>query len=66
MNTGRCSLPDSAPWLKAFVEELENFPLCASKDSVDAFVHALAYAADQRSLNHVKIEGSVVDHALER
>ena len=31
--------------MKLFVEELENFPLCASKDWVDAFVHALAYAS---------------------
>jgi phage terminase large subunit-like protein len=45
VNTGRCSLPESAPWLKSFRDALENFPLCASKDAIDAFVHALAYAS---------------------
>lgn len=46
VNTGRCSLPeDMSSAMKLFVEELENFPLCASKDWVDAFVHALAYAS---------------------
>ncbi len=56
VNTGRCSLPESAPWLKAFVEELENFPLCASKDSVDAFVHALAYASRPAEFKPREIE----------
>jgi hypothetical protein len=41
----RVALPEAAPWLKAFSEELQNFPLCASKDQVDAFVHALSYAS---------------------
>lgn len=45
VNTGRCALPESAPWLKAFTEEIENFPLCSSKDTTDAFVHCLAYAS---------------------
>ncbi len=45
VNTGRVAVPESAPWLKAFLEEIENFPLCASKDMTDAFVHALSYAS---------------------
>jgi predicted phage terminase large subunit-like protein len=44
-NRGQVALPESAPWLKAFTEELQNFPLCSQKDQVDAFVHALSYAA---------------------
>jgi hypothetical protein len=36
-------LPEEAPWLKDFVDELENFPLTTYKDQVDAFVHALAW-----------------------
>jgi predicted phage terminase large subunit-like protein len=64
VNTGRCSLPESAPWLKAFVEELENFPLCASKDSVDAFVHALAYASRPAEFRPRAVEGVVVYDTL--
>jgi len=46
VNTGRVSVPeDQTPQMKLFIEELGNFPLCASKDWVDAFVHALSYAS---------------------
>ena len=43
-NRGQVHLPVSAPWLAEFVEELQNFPLGAYNDQVDAFVHALSYA----------------------
>ena len=36
-------LPQAAPWLETFVDELENFPLVNFKDQVDAFVHGLAW-----------------------
>jgi phage terminase large subunit-like protein len=45
INRGQVALPDSAPWLKAFKDELQNFPLCSTNDQVDAFVHALSYPA---------------------
>jgi predicted phage terminase large subunit-like protein len=45
VNTGRVAVPEAAAWLKDFLDEIENFPLCASKDTTDAFVHALAYAS---------------------
>lgn len=45
VNTGRVAIPEAAPWLKDFVDELQNFPLCSASDQVDAFVHALAYAS---------------------
>jgi hypothetical protein len=45
VNTGRVALPESAPWLRDFVEELQNFPLSATADQVDAFVHGLAFAS---------------------
>ena len=44
VNRGQVSLPEAAPWLKAFKEEVQNFPLASAKDQVDAFVHALSYA----------------------
>jgi predicted phage terminase large subunit-like protein len=44
VNRGQVALPESAPWLAAFKEELQNFPLSAQKDQVDAFVHGLSYA----------------------
>lgn len=43
VNKGIVQLPQEAPWLEAFVDELENFPLTNYKDQVDAFVHALAW-----------------------
>lgn len=43
VNKGLVQVPEDAPWLKAFMEELENFPLTNFKDQVDAFVHALAW-----------------------
>jgi predicted phage terminase large subunit-like protein len=43
VNRGLVQLPTEAPWLKDFVDELENFPLTTYKDQVDAFVHALAW-----------------------
>jgi predicted phage terminase large subunit-like protein len=43
VNKGVVQLPQEAPWLEAFVDELENFPLTNYKDQVDAFTHALAW-----------------------
>jgi predicted phage terminase large subunit-like protein len=43
VNKGLVQLPEEAPWLADFVNELENFPLTNYKDQVDAFVHALAW-----------------------
>jgi predicted phage terminase large subunit-like protein len=43
VNRGLVQIPEEAPWLKEFVDELENFPLTTYKDQVDAFVHALAW-----------------------
>jgi hypothetical protein len=42
-NRGFVQLPQEAPWLVDFVDEVENFPLTNYKDQVDAFVHALAW-----------------------
>lgn len=43
VNRGLVQIPEEAPWLKDFLDELENFPLTTYKDQVDAFVHALAW-----------------------
>jgi predicted phage terminase large subunit-like protein len=43
VNRGLVQVPVDAPWLKDFVDELENFPLTTYKDQVDAFVHGLAW-----------------------
>jgi predicted phage terminase large subunit-like protein len=54
VNKGVVQLPQEAPWLEAFVDELENFPLTNYKDQVDAFVHALAW--ELRKLTDFKME----------
>jgi predicted phage terminase large subunit-like protein len=43
VNRGFVQLPQGAPWLADFVDEVENFPLTNYKDQTDAFVHALAW-----------------------
>jgi predicted phage terminase large subunit-like protein len=43
VNKGIVQLPEDAPWLEAFRDELNNFPLTSYKDQTDAFVHALAW-----------------------
>jgi predicted phage terminase large subunit-like protein len=43
VNKGIVYLPEQAPWLTDFKNELENFPLTNYKDQTDAFVHALAW-----------------------
>jgi predicted phage terminase large subunit-like protein len=43
VNKGIVQLPEEAPWLCDFANELENFPLTTYKDQVDAFVHGLAW-----------------------
>jgi predicted phage terminase large subunit-like protein len=45
VNRGAVQLPESAPWLGAFRDEVANFPLGSYNDQVDAFVHALAYVS---------------------
>jgi predicted phage terminase large subunit-like protein len=45
VNTGRVSLPESAPWLKDFLDELQNFPLCSASDQVDSLVHCLSFCS---------------------
>lgn len=44
VNRGQVSLPEHAPWLASFKDEIANFPLTSFKDQTDAFVHALSYA----------------------
>ena len=48
VNRGLVQLPAEAPWLKDFVDELENFPLTTYKDQVDSFVHGLAWELKER------------------
>jgi len=43
VNRGQVAVPKDAPWLKAFIAELQGFPLGRYADQVDAFVHALSY-----------------------
>ncbi|HEV2173033.1 MAG TPA: phage terminase large subunit [Nitrospira sp.] len=45
VNRGKVLLPESAPWLSTFRDEVANFPLGSYNDQVDAFVHALSFAA---------------------
>jgi phage terminase large subunit-like protein len=60
VNRGQVQLPQLAPWLDAFKSELANFPLGSTKDQVDAFVHALSYAARPSEFRPQQIEQIVM------
>lgn len=68
-NKGLVQLPESAPWLQAFIDELENFPLTNFKDQTDAFVHALAWelrkAVDFRLDRYTYVPGAEEREQLE-
>jgi predicted phage terminase large subunit-like protein len=40
---GKVFLPESAPWLKDFIDELAAFPKGTHDDCVDSLTHALNY-----------------------
>jgi len=43
VESGRVALPDAAPWLNDFMEEVVSFPSAPHDDMVDSFVQALSY-----------------------
>jgi predicted phage terminase large subunit-like protein len=45
---GKVSLPESAPWLHDYVEELASFPTGAHDDAVDSTTQALNYIRHQQ------------------
>jgi len=48
VEAGKVFLPQSAPWLSDFIEELSTFPAGSHDDQVDSMTQALAYLADNR------------------
>jgi len=47
IEAGRVFLPEQAPWLADFLEEMGAFPTGAHDDQVDALTQALAYLRDR-------------------
>jgi predicted phage terminase large subunit-like protein len=43
VNHGGLAIPEEAPWLDAWLNEMADFPLSDFMDQVDATVHALSY-----------------------
>jgi len=43
VESGRVVLPESAPWLADFIEEIISFPAAPHDDQTDAFTQALSY-----------------------
>lgn len=41
----RIMLPEHAPWLAAWIDEIDNFPLTRYSDQVDSLVHCLSYCS---------------------
>jgi predicted phage terminase large subunit-like protein len=61
VNNGKVLLPQSAPWLDAFRDEVGNFPLCSYKDQTDAFVHALSLTTRPSEFQSVQLVSSQPD-----
>jgi predicted phage terminase large subunit-like protein len=45
---GRVSVPESAPWLAEFIDELESFPFGSHDDSVDTLTQGLNWATNKK------------------
>jgi hypothetical protein len=43
VESGRVVVPDAAPWLADFIEEIISFPAAPHDDQTDAFTQALSY-----------------------
>jgi len=43
VEAGRVFLPESAPWLNDYIDELAGFPTAAHDDAVDSTTQALNY-----------------------
>jgi predicted phage terminase large subunit-like protein len=48
VESGRVFLPESAPWLADFMDEVTSFPTAPHDDQVDALTQALSYLHGQR------------------
>jgi len=46
VEAGRVLLPESAPWLDDFLDEVSSFPAAPHDDQVDAFTQALNYSRE--------------------
>lgn len=46
--TGQILLPEGAPWVEVFLEELHSFPKAAHDDQVDAFVQGIRWLMKSR------------------
>jgi len=47
IEAGRVYLPDEAPWLPDFMDEIVNFPVSEHKDQIDMMSQALKYFREQ-------------------
>jgi predicted phage terminase large subunit-like protein len=65
VNRGAVQLPESAPWLKPFKDEIGNFPLSAFKDQADAFTHSLAYVSRPSEFHEQAVEQVVYEDPVE-
>lgn len=65
VNRGAVQLPETAPWLNAFRDEVANFPLGSYNDQVDAFVHALAYVSRPSEFREQPVEQMVYEDPSE-
>ena len=66
MEAGKVFLPQSAPWVSDFVEEITSFPNGAHDDVVDATTQALNYLRVKPELWAIVLGPSSVDRELDK
>jgi predicted phage terminase large subunit-like protein len=66
MEAGKVFLPQSAPWVSDFVEEMASFPNGVHDDVVDATTQVLNYLREKPELWAIVLGPSRVDRQLDR
>lgn len=62
--SGRVFLPDNAPWVHDFVNELEDFPNGEHDDQVDQFSQAITYMKTSAATLKVATSGTRKSHSI--
>ena len=66
IESGRVYLPNSAPWLHDYIEELSSFPTGEHDDQVDSTTQALNWMRQASTEEKVLIYDTMKDFGLDR
>lgn len=66
IEAGKVILPDNAPWLYDYIEELSAFPAAAHDDQVDSTTQALNYMRAPREQTGILVYDAMAEFGLDR